>query len=136
DTDSYLPFGRASGGGVTVSGGDPLIQTKFITELFKELKKLGVHTAIDTSGGCYSKSPSFRKYLDELLPLTDLVLMDLKQINPERHKTLTGLQNEHVLDNAKSISKKQLPIWVRHVLVTDITVVVEDLSNLAVLILS
>jgi len=131
DIESYLPFFQASGGGVTVSGGEPLIQTKFITELFKELKKLGVHTAIDTSGGCYSKSPSFRKSLDELLSLTDLVLMDLKQINPERHKTLTGLKNDHILDFAKYLSEKQIPIWVRHVLVPGITDFDEDLYKLA-----
>ena len=131
DIESYLPFFQTSGGGVTVSGGEPLIQTKFITELFKELKKLGVHTAIDTSGGCYSKSPSFRKSLDELLSLTDLVLMDLKQINPERHKTLTGLKNDHILDFAKYLSEKQIPIWVRHVLVPGITDFDEDLYKLA-----
>jgi len=131
DIESYLPFFQASGGGVTVSGGEPLIQAKFITELFKELKKLGIHTAIDTSGGCYSKSPSFRKSLDELLSLTDLVLMDLKQINPERHKTLTGLKNDHILDFAKYLSEKQIPIWVRHVLVPGITDFDEDLYKLA-----
>jgi len=131
DIESYLPFFQASGGGVTVSGGEPLIQAKFITELFKELKKLGIHTAIDTSGGCYSKSPSFRKSLDELLSLTDLVLMDLKQINPERHKTLTGLKNDHILDFAKYLSEKKIPIWVRHVLVPGITDFDEDLYKLA-----
>src|SRR5690625_7343036 len=103
----------------------------YITEQYKEHNKLRVHTAIDTSGGCYSKSPSFRKYLDELLPLTDLVLMDLKQINPERHKTLTGLKNDHILDFAKYLSEKQIPIWVRHVLVPGITDFDEDLYKLA-----
>lgn len=131
DIESYLPFFKASGGGVTVSGGEPLIQAKFITELFKELKKLGIHTAIDTSGGCYSKSPSFRKSLDELLSLTDLVLMDLKQINPERHKTLTGLKNDHILEFARYLSDKQIPIWVRHVLVPGISDFDEDLYNLS-----
>lgn len=131
DIESYLPFFKASGGGVTVSGGEPLIQVKFLTVLFKELKKRGIHTAIDTSGGCYSKSPSFRRSLDKLLSLTDLVLMDLKQINPERHKTLTGLKNDHILDFAKYLSEKQIPIWVRHVLVPGITDFDEDLYKLA-----
>lgn len=131
DIESYLPFFQASGGGVTVSGGEPLIQTKFITELFKELKKLGIHTAIDTSGGCYSKSPSFRKSLDELLSMTDLVLMDLKQIDPEKHKKLTGLKNDHILDFARYLNDKQIPIWVRHVLVPGITDFDEDLYKLS-----
>lgn len=131
DIESYLPFFQASGGGVTVSGGEPLIQTKFITELFKELKKLGIHTAIDTSGGCYSKSPSFRKSLDELLSMTDLVLMDLKQIDPEKHKKLTGLKNNHILDFARYLNDKQIPIWVRHVLVPGITDFDEDLYKLS-----
>lgn len=131
DIESYLPFFQASGGGVTVSGGEPLIQAKFITELFKELKKHGVHTAIDTSGGCYSKSPSFRKSLDELLSLTDLVLMDLKQINPERHKALTGLKNDHILDFAMYLSDQKIPVWIRHVLVPGISDFDEDLYKLA-----
>lgn len=131
DIESFLPFFKSSGGGVTVSGGEPLIQAKFITELFRELKKIGVHTAIDTSGGCYSKSPSFKKSLDELLSLTDLVLMDLKQINPERHKTLTGLKNDHILEFAKYLNEKQIPIWVRHVLVPGISDFDEDLYNLS-----
>lgn len=131
DIETYLPFFKASGGGVTVSGGEPLIQTKFITELFTELKKLGVHTAIDTSGGCYSNSPSFKKSLDELLALTDLVLMDLKQINSEKHKQLTGLKNDHILDFARYLSEKNIPIWVRHVLVPGITDYDEDLYELS-----
>lgn len=131
DIETYLPFFKASGGGVTVSGGEPLLHTKFLVELFKELKKRGIHTTIDTSGGCYSKSPSFRQSLDELLSLTDLVLMDLKQINSEKHKTLTGLKNEHILEFARYLSDKHIPVWIRHVLIPGINDVDNDLHQLS-----
>ncbi len=131
DILTYLPFFQASGGGVTVSGGEPLLQSKFLIALFKELKKHDIHTAIDTSGGHFVKSPSFLKMLDELLELTDLVLLDLKQINPERHKVLTGMSNEHILEFAKYLKEKQIPVWIRHVLVPERTDFDEDLYQLA-----
>ncbi|WP_284139166.1 MULTISPECIES: pyruvate formate-lyase-activating protein [unclassified Virgibacillus] len=134
DIKTYLPFFQASNGGVTVSGGEPLLHTKFLVALFKELKKLGIHTAIDTSGGCFSKSPSFMKSLDELLALTDLVLLDLKQIDPSKHKTLTGLSNEHILDFAQYLASKNIPVWIRHVLVPGITDNDADLQKLATFI--
>ncbi|SHG91900.1 pyruvate formate-lyase-activating protein [Ornithinibacillus halophilus] len=117
DIESYVPFFKATGGGVTVSGGEPLLHTKFLVELFKELKKRGIHTTIDTSGGCFSKSPSFMKSLDQLLSLTDLVLLDIKQIDPAKHKSLTGMSNEHILEFASYLAKKNMPVWIRHVLV-------------------
>ncbi|MUK90179.1 pyruvate formate lyase-activating protein [Ornithinibacillus sp. L9] len=131
DITSYLPFFQASGGGVTVSGGEPLLHTKFLVELFKELKKYDIHTTIDTSGGCFSRSPSFLTSLDELLSLTDLVLLDLKQIDPLKHKKLTGLSNEHILDFANYLAEKEVPIWVRHVLVPGKSDFDEDLYNLS-----
>jgi pyruvate formate lyase activating enzyme len=131
DILTYLPFFEASGGGVTVSGGEPLLQTKFLVALFKELKKHGIHTTIDTSGGCFSKSPSYLETLDELLELTDLVLLDMKQINPEKHKRLTGLSNEHILDFANYLKEKNIPVWIRHVLVPERSDFDEDLYALA-----
>src|SRR5690625_4600139 len=131
DIKEYLPFFQASGGGVTVSGGEPLIQTPFVAALFKELKKLGIHTAIDTSAGCFSKSPSFLKSVDELLAYTDLVLLDLKQINSAKHKKLTGKPNEHILDFANYLAQKEVPVWIRHVLIPGITDIDEDLHKLA-----
>ena len=131
DILTYLPFFEASGGGVTVSGGEPLLQTKFLVALFKELKKLGIHTTIDTSGGCFSKSPSYLETLDELLELTDLVLLDMKQFNPEKHKRLTGLSNEHILDFANYLKEKNIPVWIRHVLVPERSDFDEDLYALA-----
>jgi pyruvate formate lyase activating enzyme len=130
DLKSYLPFIEASGGGITVSGGEPLLQTPFITELFKECKKLGVHTAIDSSGGCYSSAPLFQEQLAELLRYTDLVLLDLKHINRKKHIKLTGMANEHILDFARYLSQHNVPVWIRHVLVPGVTDGNEDLTQL------
>lgn len=131
DIESYLPFFKASNGGVTVSGGEPLLHTKFLVELFKELKKLDVHTAIDTSGGCFTRSPSFIESLDELLSLTDLVMLDLKQIDDSKHKVLTGKSNQHILEFANYLAKKDVTIWVRHVLIPGVTDIDEDLEGLS-----
>lgn len=130
DIEEYLPFFQSSNGGVTISGGEPLLHTKFLAELFKELKKRGVHTALDTSGGCFSRSPSFMESLDELLSYTDLVLLDLKQIDPAKHKKLTGVSNEHIFDFANYLAEKEIPVWVRHVLIPGVTDIDEDLIRL------
>lgn len=131
DVKEYLPFFQSSNGGVTVSGGEPLIQINFLVELFKELKKIGVHTTIDTSAGCFSRSPAFMKSLDELLQYTDLILLDLKQIHSDKHKKLTGKPNEHILDFAKLLAEKEVPVWIRHVLIPGITDIDSDLHDLA-----
>ncbi|RDW16994.1 pyruvate formate-lyase 1-activating enzyme [Oceanobacillus arenosus] len=131
DIITYLPFFQASGGGVTVSGGEPLLQMKFIIELFKKLKKHGIHTAIDTAGGCFSTSPAFLASLDELLLLTDLVLLDIKQIDPEKHRKLTGLSNEKILQFAHHLTEKHVPVWIRHVLIPGISDIDEDLIGLS-----
>ncbi|KIY22660.1 pyruvate formate-lyase-activating protein [Mesobacillus subterraneus] len=130
DLKSYLPFIEASGGGITVSGGEPLLQIPFITQLFKECKKLGVHTTIDSSGGCYSTAPLFQQQLEELLNYTDLILLDLKHINRKKHIKLTGMANDHILEFAHFLSDNQVPIWVRHVLVPGVTNEIEDLTKL------
>ncbi|MDY0409072.1 pyruvate formate-lyase-activating protein [Virgibacillus soli] len=134
DIKSYLPFFKATNGGVTVSGGEPLLQIKFLIALFKELKKLGVHTAIDTAGGCFSHSPTFLNNLDELLTLTDLVLLDLKQIDSAKHKVLTGMRNDHILEFARYLSDKKVPMWIRHVLVPGGSDNDADLENLSTFI--
>jgi pyruvate formate lyase activating enzyme len=130
DLASYLPFIEASGGGITVSGGEPLLQIAFLIELFKECKERGIHTAIDSSGGCYSKSAHFQEQLAKLLKFTDLVLLDLKHIHPEKHKQLTGMTNEHILQFARFLSDHRVPVWIRHVLVPTITDDEEDLKRL------
>lgn len=103
-----------STGGITVSGGEPLLQPEFVTELFTLAKKEGIHTAIDTAGQPYHPdNPVF----DKLLSVTDLVLLDIKHIDPVRHKSLTGLDNENILEFAKKLSEISKPVWIRHVYV-------------------
>ncbi|WP_053366798.1 pyruvate formate-lyase-activating protein [Bacillus sp. FJAT-27245] len=130
DFRSYLPFIEGSGGGITVSGGEPLLQVPFLIELFKECKKVGIHTTIDSSGGCFSSSRHFLDQLDELMEYTDLVLLDLKHIDRKKHINLTGMANDHILEFAKYLSDKTIPVWVRHVLVPGVTDTHEDLSRL------
>jgi pyruvate formate lyase activating enzyme len=130
DLMSYLPFIQASGGGITVSGGEPLLQIPFLTDLFKACKKLGIHTTIDSSGGCFSHSKLFQEQLEELLLYTDLILLDLKHINRKKHIQLTGMANDHILEFARFLSDRKVPIWVRHVLVPTVTDDPEDLQKL------
>ncbi len=131
DVLAYLPFFEASGGGITVSGGEPLLQMDFLIELFKECKKHGIHTTIDSSGGPFNRRPNFMEKLDELLQYTDLILLDLKHIDSEKHKFITGMTNEHILDFAQYLSEKNIPVWIRHVLVPTLSDFDEDLYRLA-----
>jgi len=131
DVLSYLPFFKASGGGITVSGGEPLLQMDFLIELFKECKKHGIHTTIDSSGGPFNRRPNFMVKLDELLQYTDLILLDLKHIDSKKHKFITGMTNEHILDFAQYLSEKNIPVWIRHVLVPTLSDFDEDLYRLA-----
>ena len=130
DLTSYLPFIESSGGGITVSGGEPLLQIPFLIELFKECKKIGIHTTIDSSGGCYSTAPLFQEQLSELLTYTDLILLDLKHINRKKHIQLTGMANDHIIEFARLLSERQIPVWIRHVLVPTITDDEQDLNDL------
>ncbi|BDG45379.1 pyruvate formate-lyase-activating protein [Saccharococcus caldoxylosilyticus] len=134
DVKTYLPFINASGGGITVSGGEPLLQIDFLTELFKACKQLGIHTAIDSSGGCYTTEASFQQKLNELLSYTDLILLDLKHIDEKKHRKLTGKTNKHILQFARFLSEKNVPVWIRHVLVPTITEDPNDLRRLAAFI--
>lgn len=136
DVTCYLPFMEASGGGITVSGGEPLLQLDFLTELFKKCKEIGIHTTIDSSGGCYSEDEEFQRKLDILMEYTDLVLLDLKHIDSKKHRKLTGKPNEHILQFARYLSDKKKSIWVRHVLVPGVTDSTEDLEKLGAFIQS
>ncbi|MDE5715252.1 MAG: pyruvate formate lyase-activating protein [Anaeroplasmataceae bacterium] len=111
-----------STGGVTVSGGEPLTQIDFVIEFFKALKKEGIHTACDTSGATFSLEDEiiYQKYL-ELIQYTDLFLLDIKHIDLEEHKKLTGMSNQSILAFAKFLSDHNKKIWIRHVLVPTIT---------------
>lgn len=108
-------------GGVTVSGGEPLAQIDFVINLFKELKAENIHTCIDTSGVTFNNSPGVVKKYDELIKYTDLVLLDIKHIDADKHEWLTGHRNNNILDFAKYLDKNKIPVWIRHVLVPGIT---------------
>ncbi|MCD8508772.1 MAG: pyruvate formate lyase-activating protein [Bacillus sp. (in: Bacteria)] len=136
DIKKYLPYMKRSNGGVTVSGGEPLLHGEFLTELFKECKKLGIHTTVDSSGGCYSNNPIFQAKLKELFKVTDLILVDLKQIDDKKHRHLTGVSNKHILEFARLLSNEKIPVWIRHVFVPGVTDDEEDLRNLATFIQS
>ena len=108
-------------GGITVTGGEPLLQLDFVTELFKTAKDYGIHTAIDTSGITYSEGEEYAARLDELMKYTDLVLLDVKHIDTEKHKNLTGHPNERILAFAKYLEEKNVELWVRHVVIEGYT---------------
>ena len=120
-----------SKGGITVTGGEPLMQIEFVTELFTLAKARGIHTCIDTSGStfCPESSEGTRR-LDKLLELTDLVMLDIKHIDTDHHKKLTGRGNEAILAFALHLGEKNVPIWVRHVLIRGYTDDTEHLRSL------
>jgi len=111
--------GFLKNGGLTVTGGEPLCQMEFVTELFQKAKGQNIHTALDTSGILFNSNNT--NQIDELLSYTDLVLLDIKHINNEKHKELTAHSNKNVLEFAKHLSDKQIPVWIRHVVVPGIT---------------
>ena len=109
-------------GGITVTGGEPLLQPDFLLELFREAKKQKIHTCLDTSGITYTPGDTaYNRKLDEILAVTDLVMLDLKHSETNAHKELTGHGNEGILAFAALLARKQIPVWVRHVVVPGIT---------------
>ena len=106
-------------GGITVTGGEPLSQIEFVIELFKKAKEKNIHTTLDTSGVTFN--PSNTEKIDELLKYTDLILLDIKHIDDVEHKNLTGFSNKNILEFAKYLSEKEIPMWVRHVVVPTLT---------------
>ena len=115
-----LPFYK--NGGITVTGGEPLLQIDFITELFVKAKKHNIHTCIDTSGITFSKeNQDYSKKLDFLLSYTDLVMLDIKHIDPTIHQKLTGADNKNILAFAKYLEEKAIPMWVRHIVIEGYT---------------
>ena len=102
-------FGKK--GGITFSGGEPTLQAEALIPLFKELKANGIHICLDSNGGIWNEK------VEELFSLTDLVLLDIKQFNPERHRTLTGRSNEQTLRTAAWLEEHEHPFWLRYVLV-------------------
>lgn len=117
-------------GGITISGGEPLLQIDFVIELFKKAKELGINTCIDTAGNPFTKEDPFFSKFEELMKYTDLLLLDLKEINPARHKDLTGFDNSNIIEMAKYLSEINKPVWIRHVLVPEHSDFDEDLDAL------
>lgn len=121
----YKNYFMPSGGGVTISGGEPLLQLKFLLSLFPKLKRKSIHIAVDTSG-----SFDLTEEMKQLIDVTDLFLLDIKCINDEICKWLTGTSNKQELEFAKYLSSIKKPMWIRQVLIPDITDKQEDLENL------
>ena len=112
-------------GGVTVTGGEPLLQYEFLIELFKRLKKEGIHTCIDTSGMVILSDK-----IKELIDLTDLFLLDIKHIDPDKCKELVGMSNKRELEFARYLSDNNKHMWIRQVLVPGVTDDEQDLLKL------
>lgn len=109
-------------GGITVTGGEPLLQIDFITELFEKAKAKGIHTCIDSSGITFNPdSPEVMAKFDKLMPLTNLVMLDIKHIDDEHHLELTKQHNKNILAFARYLSDKGVDTWIRHVVVPGIT---------------
>ena len=111
-----------SKGGITVTGGEALMQIDFLLELFTLAKAKDIHTCLDTSGVTYRPgTSSYNEKLDALMAVTDLVMLDIKHMDPEAHKTLTGHDNAGILAFARYLAEKNVPVWIRHVVVPGIT---------------
>ncbi len=123
-----------NGGGITVSGGEPLLQMDFLIDLFKKAKAQGVNTVIDTAGNPFTREEPFFSKFSALMEYTDLLMLDIKEINPLRHKDLTGFENTNILDMARYLSDIGKPVWIRHVLVPGHSDFDEDLDALGAFI--
>ncbi|WP_421274215.1 pyruvate formate lyase 1-activating protein [Aeromonas taiwanensis] len=113
DLTSYRHFMNASGGGVTASGGEAMLQQGFIAELFAACKAQGIHTCLDTNGFVRH----YDELLDRVLDNTDLVLLDIKQINDEKHIPLTHVSNKYTLEFARYLASRGQTMWIRYVVV-------------------
>ncbi len=117
-------------GGITVSGGEALLQIRSLTELFRKAKALGINTCLDTSAQPFSREITNFSAFEELMNYTDLILLDIKHIDSNAHKQLTGWRNENILDCARYLSDIKKPVWIRHVLVPSINDDDESLHKL------
>ncbi|OON99235.1 MAG: pyruvate formate-lyase 1-activating enzyme [Epulopiscium sp. Nele67-Bin004] len=117
-------------GGVTITGGEPFMQPDFIEEFYKLCKAEGLHTAVDTSGFVFNEK------VKKALEFVDLVLLDIKSINPDTYKILTGVELKNTLEFAKYLSSIGKPVWIRHVLIPDWTAEQKDLNELAAFVSS
>ena len=121
-------------GGITVSGGEPLLQLEFLTELFEKAKAKGVNTCIDTAAGPFTRAEPWFAGFRRLMDVTDLVLLDLKLIDSAAHRLLTGADNANVLDCARYLAEIGKDVWIRHVLVPGVTDGIDRLRRLGAFI--
>lgn len=118
-------------GGITVSGGEPLTQLGFVTELFEEAKRRGIHTCLDTSGATFRPdSQGILEKFNRLMASTDLVMLDIKHIDPKAHEKLCGQPQAPILAFARYLEERQVPVWIRHVVVPGLTDSEDDLYRL------
>ncbi|MFF5232986.1 pyruvate formate-lyase-activating protein [Dactylosporangium sp. NPDC000521] len=122
---TFADFVRTTGGGLTVSGGEPLLQPAFTHALFTGARRLGLHTALDTSGALGTRAG------DDLLAVTDVVLLDIKSWDPARYHRLTGRSIAPTLDFARRLAGRGTPVWVRYVLVPGVTDDLADVEGVA-----
>ena len=113
-----------------MSGGEPLLQIEFVTELFELLKKNGINTCLDTAGGQFNDDPEWLSAFDRLMKSTDLVMLDIKHIDSAKHKELTGIPNENILACARHMDELGTKMWIRHVLVPGYTDSDEQLTGI------
>lgn len=114
------PFYR--NGGITVTGGEPLMQLDFMIDLFTLAKEKDIHTCIDTSGIAFNPdNAELVAKMDRLMELTDLVMLDIKHIDPAKHVDLTAQPNNNILKFAAYLNEKQVDMWIRHVIVPGLT---------------
>jgi len=125
EVTKYRRFIEVAGGGFTVSGGEPLLQPDFVAELLHQVKALGLHTALDTSGYLGARAS------EALLADTDLVLLDIKSWNPARYRRLTTVDLAPTLAFARRLSELDKPMWIRYVLVPGLTDDLDDVDRLA-----
>jgi pyruvate formate lyase activating enzyme len=125
DIIKYKSYMQFSGGGITVSGGEPLLQPDFVKDLLQKCKANNIHTAIDTSGFISAEKA------DPVLDYTDLVLLDIKSYNPDVFKNLTGVPLDPTLQFAKHLDDRKIPVWIRYVLVAGLTDDATDMDHLA-----
>ena len=130
EIQQYVPYMKFSGGGVTVSGGEPLLQPDFVAALLAECRRLGIHTALDSSG--FAPAERARPVLEQ----TDLLLLDIKQPNLLRHKALTGVDGRRPRTTARLAAAMGIPMWIRYVVVPGWTDDPADVESLADLVLT
>ena len=133
DTDEIMEklmrnIGFYKNGGITATGGEPMAQINFLTELFEKCCNNDIHTCLDTSGVMFNGENTEK--LDKLLQFTKLVMLDIKHIDDECHKKLTGVSNKNILEFAKYLDSKNIPVWIRHVIVPGLTDVEEENNKL------